>query len=424
MSIAPVRNGAVFLALLLIGCDRSTIPAEPEAVSLSDVTISASAWTVKAQMPTARSHFAVTQFKNSAGKTLIYVFGGLVNGNASSIVEAYDPAANTWTKKAPMPQPRFLTNGAAVIGNKIYVIGGWRDIMDASPSGGFFEYTPATNKWRYLGFQPFCGSGTSGVISGKLYVYCANDGAESQSMHRFDPATGQWEFAISQSLSPHDGAASGVVGGKFYLFGWSEQVEVYDPVLNSWTAKAPMFIGRDVGTAVLNGKIYVFGGTDTNAVTTRNVAIYDPATNKWTHGIPMPTTRSGVGAAVVTSGGKKVAYVIGGTQAPTWTSFVKRNELFDPTVPNKPPVAVANGPYSGTAGQPVQFSAQGTFDPEGAWNGTWTFGDGTSYTGTFGNAASQNPAHTYSAPGTYPVTFTVIDATGATSTANTTATIQ
>src|SRR5438309_9880190 len=54
----------------------------------------------------------------------IYAIGGHDNnGVYLSVVEEYDPAANTWTTKAPMPTGRqFLA--AAAVGGKIYAIGG------------------------------------------------------------------------------------------------------------------------------------------------------------------------------------------------------------------------------------------------------------------------------------------------------------
>jgi len=185
-------------------------------------------------------------------------------------------------------------------------------------------------------------------------------------------------------------------------------MEAYDPATDTWSPKTFM----NAGLLAMNGRLYAFNN-DPYSPYPQGVLIYNPANDTWSPWIPMPSGGFGPMAAVTLSG-KSFAYGNGvGT-------FLK----FDPSVANKPPTAIANGPYAGTVGQSVQFSAQGSFDPEGAWNGTWTFGDGTSYTGTFGNFASQNPTHTYSAAGTYPVTFTVTDWNGVTATASTTASIQ
>lgn len=79
-------------------------------------------WTEKAPMPTGRSggNAAVLNGK-------LYVFGGEGN-EASPIglyneVEAFDPAANSWTRFEPMPLPRHSLV-TATVGNRIYLPGG------------------------------------------------------------------------------------------------------------------------------------------------------------------------------------------------------------------------------------------------------------------------------------------------------------
>jgi PKD repeat protein len=78
------------------------------------------------------------------------------------------------------------------------------------------------------------------------------------------------------------------------------------------------------------------------------------------------------------------------------------------------PVANINGPYSGTAGSAIAFSATST--SAGA-TFSWTFGDGTTATGS-------SPSHTFSSPGTYVVGLAVTDTLGNTTNATTVATVS
>jgi hypothetical protein len=74
--------------------------------------------------------------------------------------------------------------------------------------------------------------------------------------------------------------------------------EIYDPVADRWTTGAPMPTKRSgIATAVLGGKIFVFGG-EAPSGTFREVEAYDPKTGIWTSRAPGPNPRHGLGAAV------------------------------------------------------------------------------------------------------------------------------
>lgn len=107
----------------------------------------------------------------------------------------------------------------------------------------------------------------------------------------------------------------------------------------------------------------------------------------------------------------------------SWSSASKETDYQDIVVTvaeaaNQPPVADANGPYSGEMGQPISFDGTGSYDSDGTIvSYEWDFGDGSTGTGP-------TPTYTYSTAGTYTVTLTVTDDDGATGTDTTTAMIS
>ncbi len=92
---------------------------------------------------------------------------------------------------------------------------------------------------------------------------------------------------------------------------------------------------------------------------------------------------------------------------PVYADFVS---LSSGGIGNTPPVAEANGPYSGSTTGPIAFSSSGSFDSDGTIASySWDFGDG-------GSSTSANPSYTYASDGSYSASLTVTDNSGATNT--------
>src|SRR5213594_1270071 len=133
-------------------------------------------WTKKKPMPLASHHVSFTEYK---GK--IYAFGGFVlpqSGPAAWVpidnAWEYDPAHDSWKALAPMPIKRGAAS-AAVVGDKIYVIGG------ATPQRGLGTvqtYDPNTNTWKELTPMPTPRNHAAiGAVNGKIYVIGGRVGA-------------------------------------------------------------------------------------------------------------------------------------------------------------------------------------------------------------------------------------------------------
>jgi hypothetical protein len=118
-------------------------------------------------MPTARACLST-----SAVNGKIYAIGGTLSNpwyRGISTVEEYNPATNTWTKKADMPTGRTNFSTSAVNG-KIYAIGGLTEGLgnDLSPVE---EYDPVTDTWTMKADMPTARSGlATSTVNGKVYA--------------------------------------------------------------------------------------------------------------------------------------------------------------------------------------------------------------------------------------------------------------
>jgi N-acetylneuraminic acid mutarotase len=108
----------------------------------------------------------------------------------------------------------------------------------------------------------------------------------------------------------------------------------------SWEPKASMNKARAyLGVAAVNGKIYAIGGENGHVITYGSTALqltphvvnttemYDPICDTWTLKAPMPTPRGGFGVAVY----QNKIYCIGGWTHSGSYNNTGANEIYDPT---------------------------------------------------------------------------------------------
>jgi N-acetylneuraminic acid mutarotase len=198
-------------------------------------------WTPRAAAPTQRD-----QFRLAALNGQLYAVGGIDYGDHSAgysrTVEAYDPATDTWTTKAPMLRTRARLS-VAVVNGILYAIGG--ESVDT------LEGIPTAETVR--------------------------------SVEAYDPATDSWTPKASLPL-PVTGSAAAVVNGIIYVAGGglsdataTVNVYAYDPSQDKWTVQPPMRTSRSVATAsALDGTLYVIGGLGGDAWFLATVEAYRP----------------------------------------------------------------------------------------------------------------------------------------------------
>jgi len=319
----------------------ATITATSEGTNgTAAITIAAASlgtWTTKDSMPTATSEPAPT-----AGviNGILYVVGGTSvtgTGTALTTLQAYDPVSNTWTTKASMSTGREGP-AAGVINGVLYVAGGVGSggIGHADAIAALEAYDPATDTWTTKAPMPTArAGGAAGVINGILFVVGGTSSSaigghtDLNNVEAYNPTTNTWATKAPMPTAGF-GMASAVINGILYVAGSDAApaaVEAYDPATDTWTVKASMLTGQAGAAAgVINGMLYVAGGFGTTGLTSASVEAYNPATNTWATKAPMPTAR-GVPAGGVVNG---ALYVAGGQTTTSNMTARKTVEGFTP----------------------------------------------------------------------------------------------
>jgi hypothetical protein len=226
------------------------------------------------------------------GTPYIVVVGGSAAGGttSSSDVRQYDPVADVMTTLTTDPWPgntdgATLPGGAAVLGNKLYVFGGFD--IGIGMTSAIYRFDPAAaagSRWTTMtatlpnpiGYIPTAASGSliyllggSGFAGGTL-----TDTTESSS---YDPvadvialittiprATGE-----TRAVTAPDGSIW-VLGGGRIAPNPSNEVDVYDPVGNAWSLGPAFSTARrnfPAGIDPVVGTIWATGGYDTSGTT-------------------------------------------------------------------------------------------------------------------------------------------------------------
>ena len=249
-------------------------------------------------------------------------------------------APGAWISKTPLSRPRAGAAVAAVNG-KLYVASGTNE---SGITADLDEYDPATGKWISRAPVPTARtSAGAAAIDGELYVFggCTHNSdcriGTTNLVEAYDPISNTWSakapMPTSRSLM-----ASAVIGRKLYVAGGQgpcppcagyDKLEIYDSTTNTWDitkARLPTAYRSPAG-ATLDGKFYVVGGVHISheeLAEKQPLAEYDPATDKWSLKAPLGIARGSLGLASVHGS----LYAIGGNSTLLQSNAV---EAYDPS---------------------------------------------------------------------------------------------
>jgi hypothetical protein len=255
-------------------------------------------WTTKRSMPTPRYNFALITYQNR-----VYCIGGKTDSTPSATNEVYDPASDSWESKAAMPTPRHGLE-ANVVNGKIYLISGLVPHRRFPDVKGTFEltnitevYDPATDTWTTKAPIPNAADYyASAVVNNKIYII-----SETHTQI-YDPETDTWSYGAASPFSVDMVGGATIVGvtpQRVYVIGGRNSGlevaynQVYNPENDSWSMGTPMPTARyGLAVAVVNDKVYAIGGLTGSFVTIvqndRNEQ-YDPLKDKTIPAAPAPS---------------------------------------------------------------------------------------------------------------------------------------
>jgi N-acetylneuraminic acid mutarotase len=336
-------NKYAVLALFLISLTASSL------VDIHPAQASADYWVTKAPIPVA-----MTVAGTAALNGQIYAFG--VDINEMPINYVYNPATDNWTEKAPMPTARG-TFGIAIYQNKIYVVGGANYFGVGSFNVNVNEvYDPVADKWTTKASMPLNVTGISAsIVNEKIYIISGlmpaepgnPEGVVSNATQIYDPATDTWTIAATPIPIPVYYYVSAVIDNKIYVAGGSpsnavstNQLQIYDPENDQWTLGTPLptAVTEAGATATLGvnapKRLYVIGGRTSGPALALN-QIYDPQTQSWTIGTPFPTTHDYITEGITATNLDDTLYFVGGI-AHSNEGFYELTEQYIPVDYNVP----------------------------------------------------------------------------------------
>jgi len=257
---------------------------------VSGINRGAAQWVERASMPTARSRLALVTYQDG-----LYAIAGASASGVTGLVEVYDPESNGWLPLAS--KPTAVSNvGAVMVDDLVFVPGGYT--ADGKTTDVLEAYDLQRDTWtsRAPLPQPLCAYAIA-AASGRIYLMGGWDGlGYVASVYIYDPQADGWVTGTSMD-KPRGFAAAVAIEDTIYVAGGYDgtreyaQLDAYHPAAedegaNPWTRRSDMASPRGgLGVATTGDALYAIGGGWTTSVGFNER--YDPSSDTWSS-IPMP----------------------------------------------------------------------------------------------------------------------------------------
>lgn len=278
-------------------------------------------------LPDAPTERLMTAWTVLDGK--IWLAGGLLGHDETlQTVESYDPAMGVWQPQPSLPIPLHHATAATYRGEMV-VIGGASETL-AEASNKVFAFRDG--RWVELpALQHARAAAGAAVVGDKLVVVGGQD--DKQIVAPTEVFDGESWTQAADLPTPREHLAAVSDGVYVYAVGGrnlsadenSSALDRYDPASGKWEKLADMPSARgSYGAAIIEGRIVAVGGEEPTRVLP-TVEMYDTSSGKWTTVAPLGTPRHGQVVAAVGS----TLYCIGGADRPSHEGPVATVEALD-----------------------------------------------------------------------------------------------
>lgn len=364
-----------------------------------------SAWRETAAMAHGRTGHSATLLPD--GRVLIA--GGWEEFDTLPLASAeiYNPAANTWTGAGTMAIARGAHTATLLPNGRVLVTGGvnWQDSIYSSAE----LYDPVTNSWSSAGNMSTsrCGHTATQLSDGRTLVaggyYDISSPESTNNIDLYDPATNTWSAIDTMTEGRAEHTASLLSNGKVMVAGGYNNstgrlssAELYDPDSDTWSAVNDMAYGSYDHTATVlpDGKVLIVGGQGNEITALGRTELFDPDTGSWTGAAPLHANRM-VHTATLLPDGRLL--VTGGYDG---GSELTSAELYDPasnTWSESGVFSVGRGGHTASLlpdGRVFIVGGDGASFPTSALSSTEIFQPADDSWNTTGELAQDRVAHT------------------------------
>lgn len=193
--------------------------------------------------------------------------------HSSAEVAAFDPKTRKWSDMPALPEGRS-SHDAVVLGDKIYVVGGWKlagESVEPKWHGKalVLDLAAEPQAWKEIPKPPFKRRALSlAAADGKVYAIggMQPDRKVSMEVDVYDEKTGKWSKAPDLPGEGMDGFGTSAfaAGGKVYVSNVSAKVYGLDAAAGEWKIAAELkekrLFHRMVATD--DGQLLVVGGAE------------------------------------------------------------------------------------------------------------------------------------------------------------------